>query len=228
VEHTFLQPSGDVLTLNVHPAVWGMLWKRQGLDEDGVPVYRPEDCLEIAKGREGLISPYNFRSDVTRGLACASIDDRGVLTALVTLRSAPGPAGRAGGTDVIALGAEGDLRWLHPLAQRGGLVGLSTVGPITFTEVDSTGEVIALSRDGLGLGSFGPAARERSGVSLRDGPHAVRAFRGRDGLVYVLIADEMGGMHHWWRVRGVDAIVTSAAPVILSETPKAVAALPPP
>jgi hypothetical protein len=96
--------------------------------------------------------------------------------------------------------------------------GLTTIGAVTLTGVAETSEIVALNRDGLGLGSFGPAAESHYGGFYLDSPRSVRAYRGADGATYVLVADDLAGMHHWWRLAGADAIVTTSTPITISES----------
>jgi Right handed beta helix region len=227
--YSLLQPGGDIITLNLNPDTWGAVWRRAGLDGDGVPVYRLQDCRAIVRRAGGFVSPYTGQPDETSGLAAATPAQDGGFLALANLRSAPGGTGllNGAGTDAIGLEADGRLRWLHPLGQHKGMEGLATVGPVTITGVGTTAEIIALNRDGLGLGSFGFRAEAHYPGFFLDGPQAVRAYRGRDGRTYALIADTGGGMQHWWRLRGEDRIVTHSTPVTLSEpTAEALAALP--
>jgi hypothetical protein len=227
--YSTLQPNGDIITLNLNAETWGAIWHRSGLDADGVPVYRLQDVREIIRLPGGFVSPYTGRADETTGLACVSPTDDGGFLALANLRSAPGRTGllNGAGTDIIRLEADGRLRWLHPLGRHRGLEGLATVGPVTITGVGTTAEILALNRDGLGLGSFGfPAGARYPGFFL-DTPQAVRGYRGHDGRFYALIADKLGGMQHWWRLRGEDRIDARSTPITVSEpSARALAALP--
>ena len=61
---SFLQPNGDILSLNLHSQTWGSLWRRRGLDStDGVPVYTLADCRGFPRPPEGIVSPYTHRPD---------------------------------------------------------------------------------------------------------------------------------------------------------------------
>ena len=228
---SFLQANGDVLTLDINNDTWGAVWKRSGLDADSVPVYRLQDARAIARNKGALISPYDGKPDETHGLAGATPTDDGGTIALANLNSAPGGTGliNRAGTDAIGLAADGRVRWLHPLGQHKGLEGWATVGPVTITGVGTTAEIIGLNRDGMGLGSFGPPAQVHYAGYFLDHPQAVRAYRGRDGRIHALIADNYGGMQHWFRLRGEDRINAQTAVVTLKEpAAKALAALPAP
>ena len=108
-------------------------------------------------------------------------------------------------------GCAGSTRWP---ADRG-LEGLSTVGAVTITGVGTTSEIIAVNRDGLGLGELRPAGEVHYQGYFLDHPEAVRAYRGHDGRTYALMADNFNGRHHWFRLDGEDRIVAVGAPVAL-------------
>src|SRR5262249_16990261 len=68
---TTLQPGGDILALNVHPETWGVLWRYRGLDPEGTPRYRLEDCRALPRPKEGLVSPYTYQPDASGVLVAA-------------------------------------------------------------------------------------------------------------------------------------------------------------
>jgi hypothetical protein len=227
--YSTLQSNGDIITLNLNTETWGAIWNRAGLDADGVPVYRLQDVRAIVRRPGGFVSPYTGQADEITGLAWVTQADDGGFLALANLRSAPGGTGllKGAGTDLIGLEADGRLRWIHPLGGREGLAGLATVGPVTITGVGATAEILVLNRDGLGLGSFGFGAGAHYPGFLLNTPQAVRGYRGQDGRIYALIADNLGGMQHWWRLHGEDRIDTRSTPITVSEaTARALAALP--
>lgn len=214
---TILQPGGDVLSLNVPPGAWALVWRRAGLDADGVPAYPAEKLRAIPRPRAGLFSPYARRPDPTDGLAGAVLAEGGGLVALVRMTTAPGGLPRPGiGTDLVGLDDEGRARWFRPLAPLGGLTGPGSVGPIALASVVDTGEVLAFDRDGLGLGGFGPPPSLEFGPPPNGKVGAVHAYRGRDGRAYAVVDDREGGVHHWWRLVGEETLATAATAFSLS------------
>jgi hypothetical protein len=216
---SFLQPNGDILALNLHPQTWGSLWRRNGLDSDGVPVYRLADCRAFARPPEGVVSPYQHRPDPTRGCNAGAPTDDGLI-GLINMTTAPADTSLLNncGTDLARFDAQGQLRWFHPLGTDSGLYGLASVGRILVTAKSATCEVVALDQDGLGLGSFGFPAEVRYEGYLLDHPQAVRAYQGRDGKTYVLVVDNFNGRQHWWRLQNAGSIVSRTTTVRLSET----------
>ena len=229
LEDTFLQPNGDLVALNLNGECFGVRWRRDGLDADGVPVYRLRDCIAMPRQKDYL-SPYTHQPDDPEGLGAVTLEPNGDYIGLIHMRSAPGGVGvlNHAGTDVAGIDARGGLRWLHTLSRHKGLEGLSNVGPVTITTVGTTSEVIALNRDGLGLGTFGQGPDLHYFGYFIDHPQAVRLYRGLDKRTYALLADNITGRLHWWRLRGEDRIATTATPVTLpGSTAQTLAALPP-
>ncbi len=229
-EDTFLQPNGDLVALNLNGETFGVHWRRSGLDPDGVPIYRLRDCVAMPRHKT-YRSPYTFQPDEPEGLGSVTLESGGDYIGLIHMRTAPGGVGvlNHAGTDVAGIDARGDLRWMHTLSRHKGLEGLSTAGPVTITTVGTTSEVIALNRDGLGLGTFGQGPDLHYFGYFIDHPQAVRLYRGLDKRIYALLADNITGRLHWWRLRGEDRIATTATPVTLSASnSEALAALPAP
>src|SRR5262249_349043 len=149
-----------------------------------------------------LVSPYTRQPDPSALLVGALPESDGGFLGLVNFRTAPGGTGlfSHAGTDLVRLGADGERLWDHPLPGRQGLVGLQGVGPVVLTGVGTTCEVLAFSRDGLGLGSFGFGKEAHYPGFFLDHPRALRAYRGADDHVYALVADSLSGVQHWYRL----------------------------
>ena len=164
-------------------------------------------------------------------LVAAVPNSDGGFTGLINDRSSPGGTGllNHAGTDLIRLDAEGKPLWDHPLPEHKGLEGLAGVGPLLLTGVGATCEVLAFNHDGLGLGSFGfPPQVHYLGFFL-DHPGALRAYRGDDGRIYALVADNANGMQHWYRLHGEGTISTTAGAFNLKDpAARQLAALPAP
>ena len=226
-----LQPGGDVVALNLHPETWGVIWHVSGLDPQGIPIYRLEDCRELVRRKGGLVSPVTGRADDSGVLVGAIPGDDGGFTGLIRFRSSPGGSGLPdhAGTDLIGVDASGERLWNHPLSEHEGLQGLQSVGPVVLTSVAATREVLAFTRDGLGLGTLGFRSEAQGSGSSLDHPRSFQAYRGDDGKSYALVADVGRGMQHWWRLNRDDTIATSATAITVDEpAARALAALPAP
>lgn len=224
-----LEPGGDLVTPSLHAETWGAIWHYSGLDLQGTPTYRLQDCRELRRRAGGLISPYTRKPDPSGSLVGTVPEADGGFTGLIHLRSSPGGTGLIdhAGTDLIRVDGEGLPLWDHPLSAHKGLVGLQAVGPLLLTGVGATCEVLAFNRDGLGVGSFGPGPEVHYSGSSLDQPRSLRAYRGIDGRTYALVADNANGMPHWWRLHGDDTIATGATPITLDQpAAQALAALP--
>lgn len=147
------------------------------------------------------------------------------------LRSNPGGAGlfNGVGTDALGIDAAGRSRWILPLARHQGIYNIWTVGDISLTCVGTTAAVVALDKDGLGLGSFNqPASAHYSGYWL-DHKEALYAWRGSDDNTYSMICDNYNGCDRWWRLDPKSLLVHNVFPARLSTTSAAaIAALPRP
>ncbi len=226
---TFLQANGDLLTMSVGGGAWGVLWRRAGLDDKGVPIYRADGRRAIPLPKAGLISPYDGKPDPTNGLAAAELTPDGGLIGLVYLKSTPESTGllNSCGTDVARFDDDGEVRWVRTLSDRQGLMGLSTTGPVTFAGVATTCEVIATSADGLGLGTFGFGPDIHYEGYFLDHPQALRSYRGRDGRIYLITADNFNGRQHWRRLVGEEKITTTVRTLTIDDAAsKAIAAAP--
>src|SRR5207248_1629726 len=155
--YSTLEPGGDVVALNLHAQTWGVIWRYFGLDPQGMPLYRLQDCRELRRKPGGFLSPYTFQPDESGVLVGALPSADGGFTGLINFRTSPGGTGllNHAGTDLVRVDAEGERLWDHPLPEHKGLEGLQAVGPVVLTGVGTTCEVLAFTRDGLGLGSFG-------------------------------------------------------------------------
>jgi hypothetical protein len=219
--YSTLQPSGDVVALDLHADTWGVIWRHGGLDAEGVPLYRLEDCRALARRRGGYISGYTGRPDDS-GILVAAVPDAnssGGFTGLLNDRRSPWGTGLipSAGTDLVCFDGAGATLWDHPLAEHKGVVGLERAGPLLLSGVGATCEILVFNHDGLGLGSFGfPPQVHYLGFFL-DQPGAVRAYRGGDGRIYTLVADSSSGMQHWYRLHGEETIVTASSAISLKE-----------
>ncbi len=225
-----LQPNGDILILATSGDQWGMLW-HPSRGADGTPVYRLNGLEKLPRAARDVPSPYSRKPDQVASFIWAEPDPRGGLFGNINLKDSPDGYGimNNAGTDVAAVDREGRLRWVHTLDHDRGLEGLGVAGPVLITGVATTAEVIALDRDGLGLGSFSPPAKAHYQGYFLDHPQAVRAYKGPDGGTYALIADNYNGRHHWYRLAGADRIRPYSAPLSLTGPgAEALAALPSP
>jgi hypothetical protein len=230
---TTLQPRGDVLALGLHPETWGILWRYDGLDPHGTPLYRLEDRPALPRKPGALLSPYTRRADPSAVLvgAVPDDDDDGGFTGLINFRTSPYGTGllATAGTDLVRLDPSGERLWDHPLAEHRGLEGLERAGPLLLTGVAATCEVLAFNRDGLGLGSFGFRPEVHYPGFFLDQPRALRAYRGGDNRIYALVADSVAGVQHWYRLHGEDSLVSTESVLTLSApAARSLAALPPP
>jgi hypothetical protein len=225
----FLQPGGDILILDSDADHWATLWRRSR-DADGSPSYRAGERLRVPRARGDLISPYNHKPDQTRGLYGGSLDSEGFVTN-INLVSSPDGTGllNTAGTDLAGFDRKGQIRWFHQLDTDGGLVGLAAVGPVVLTGVGVSCEILAVNRDGLGLGSFGQPAQVHYPGFYLDHPEALQAYKGVDGRTYALVADNYDGRHHRYRLDDADRMKVYSAPVnLVQPAASALAALPAP
>src|SRR4029079_4100394 len=88
-----LEPSGDVVALNLHPETWGVIWRYRGLDAQGLPLYRLEDCRELLRKKGALVSPYTRQPYPSAVLVGALPESDGGFTGLLNFRTAPGGTG---------------------------------------------------------------------------------------------------------------------------------------
>jgi Right handed beta helix region len=217
---TVLRPDGSLLVPGAGSAPLATVVPLADRNVGPTPSYDLAHRREIPRLKDGLISPYTLQPEPSIDVTAASSTDDGGIIANARLKSSPGGVGlfHNAGTDLIRFDAEGHPKWLHPLERHQGIEGLATVGPVTITGVGVTSEILAFNPDGLGLGSFGPKARVHYEGYFLDHPGAVRAYKGADGRTYALIADNYSGRHHWWRLNGVEGIVSSRFPVTLNPT----------
>jgi hypothetical protein len=229
--YSTLQPDGDIVTLNLHADTWGVIWRFGGLDREGVPQYRLEDCRALVRKPGGFLSPYTSRPQDAAVLVAAVPNADGGFTGLFNDPSSPWGTGllNNAGTDLMRLDDAGAMLWDHPLPEHKGLEGLERAGPLLLTGVGVTCEILAFNHDGLGMGSFGfPPQVHYLGFFL-DHPGAVRAYRGGDGRIYALIADKANGMQHWYRLHGEETIASTSSAITLQEpAARQLAALPAP
>jgi parallel beta-helix repeat protein len=228
--YSILQPNGDLLLCDMAPDRWGTLW-HPSPDADGTPIYRIEGREPLTRPAGGLISPYTRKPDGTNGFTWAVSDPRGGTIANVFLNDTPDGVGilNNAGTDVVSFDRRGEVRWFHATDRDKGLEGLSAAGPVVMAGIATTAEVIVMNRDGLGLGSFSPAAKAHYQGYFLDGPTAVRAYQGPDDQTYALVADNFNGRNHWYRLVGQDRIKPATTPVTLGpESAEALARLPSP
>jgi hypothetical protein len=224
----YLQPDGSILLLEKGPNRWGRLWQ-PSRDADGTVVYRVEGRRDLPRGPGEIMSPYNRKRDEPSGLSAAYLDPHGGFVANVGIGSSPDGTGliNNGGTDIVGFDAAGRTRWFHVLDRDRGLEGFAAAGPVLFTGVATTAEIINLDRDGLGLGSFSPPERTHYPGWFLDHPGAVRAIHGKNGRDYALLADNYDGRHHWFRLDRADRIKTATAPVSLGAEAAAILAAAP-
>ncbi len=229
---TFENPApGPNGVLQTHGNGYSLIvWHIAGLDADGAPLLAPAATTSWPWNGKGFISPYTAKPDGLEPAGTAPFGD-GTLGALVRTYAAPGGTGlfNGAGTDMAGFDAAGHLRWLHPLAMHKGLYNFQTLGPVGFSGVGQTCEVVCVDKDGLGLGTLGQAAISHYGGYWLDHPGAVQGWQGQDGRYNLLLADNFNGMHHWFRLGNEGAILHGTAAVVVSPALAAtLAALPAP
>ncbi len=221
VRWMFAEPdgNGDFRTMTgIGPDAYGFVWKRKGLDAEGVPVYEfpPESLLHV---KQPLIrSPYDFsKTESVRNQSESRRTKDGRL--LATFQFGHSPRGMAlsnsGGTDLALFDRDGVMRWLRPLNDYAPIQGIKRMGRAFLTSWGHQCEWIGLDEDGLGLGRLGfPAQAYWTGMWV-DHPGQYLTFTGNDGKEQVLVGDYMVNGTHWLTLEHADDYKKSRFPFTL-------------
>jgi hypothetical protein len=201
-------PDGSLVTMAQTP----MIWKRTGLNPNGVPVYEGKNYVSLlAKDWDKELSPYDLKPDGTRfygsvGFVAAGMLSDGGSVVQVPIRGSGGTGLNNGaGTDLVGFSADGRRRWVHQLAEHKGIAGLGTTDDISLTSVFYSCETIAVDADGLALGGFcEPRELNYAGYWI-DHPN-LRLFKLPDGRVHATWGDNADGRHPWFRLENQESL----------------------
>jgi hypothetical protein len=177
----------------------GFVWKRKGLDADGVPIYEfpPESLLRVEQPT--IASPYDFSKseDVRNQSESRTTKDGRLLTTFQFRHSPHTSLSNSGGSDLALFDRAGRMRWLRPLNDYAPIQGIKRMGKAFLTSWGHQCEWIGVDEDGLGLGRLGfPAEAYWTGM-WADHPGQYLTFTGNDGKVQVLVGDYMVNGTHW-------------------------------
>ena len=202
-----------------------LCWRCAGLDADGVPIYRWADTR--AYSVSPAISPYNFEKFQADGMIGGKPDGEGGMIGIRTVPGSPNTALlNTGGTDVIAIGAGGQVRWVKDMAEYGYVNNIVTQNGVFVAGIGTTTELAAFNRDGLGLGSFCWPERANWTGLWYDHTTAVMSYKGQDGRFYFTTTDYIQNANQWFRLES-NNVRESRTPLVLDEaTARRLAALP--
>jgi len=212
---SMLNPNGDILAFS-QPDTWVTVWHFGGLDADGKPIYRPQDCTRIPK--VPFTSPFTYESDNQSSAMLGHLTkDGGVIANMWTKSSLYGTGwSNTAGTDLARFDANGKVRWFHPLGEYQGTPGFVQLGPVSVVGCCTYPQLIAVDPNGLGLGSTGlPAAANWEGFWI-DYEGALQGYTAKDGRYYAVIGDNIKGCGQWFRLNGVEKIVNTRTPLTVS------------
>ncbi|HZK81468.1 MAG TPA: hypothetical protein VFC46_10385, partial [Humisphaera sp.] len=212
----FALPDGSLVseTGSNNPPGIGFIWKRKGLDRDGIPVYEfgPDSLIAVKK----RIVPSAYDFDKTEDLASQSesaIASNGDYLATFQFGHSPNGAGlsNSGGIDLARFNRAGDMRWLRPMNDFGPVQGVKSIGNFTLSSWGHQAEWMGMNDDGLSLGHLGyPATIGWTGYWV-DHPTQYKLFKGNDGRLQVLVGDYMQNAQHWLSLENYDNYVQSAS-----------------
>jgi hypothetical protein len=195
------------------------IWKFEGLDDQGVPIYEFGSQNQLKAQDPEVPSPY--QSDKSEDLRCVSagkIAPDGGVCAAINLRNTPHGMGlsNSGGTDLARWNPDGSLRWLRTMNDYSPIQGVEPFRGVTVSSWGHQAEFLALDDDGLELGRFGfPAQANWSGYWV-DHPQQWAAVESADRQIQIIIGDYTQNCHHWMTLRGTDSVHKSSFPVKLS------------
>ena len=147
-----LQPDGSITVMG-RP---GFIWKRTGLDANGVPVYEGKNYVPLPnKDWEKDISPYDYKLDPVQGwVQCGFLSNGGYVAQTIMRSSGGSGLNNGAGTDLCGYTPDGRLRWVNQMALYKGIAGMGTADDITITTIFYSMDVLAFDSDGLALGAF--------------------------------------------------------------------------
>jgi len=187
-------PDGSLVapTPSTQPPGLGFVWKRKGLDRQGIPDYQfgPDSLIPV---RERIVrSAYDFSKTEDLGNQSeTAFAPNGDHLATFQFRNSPNGMGlsNSGAIDLARFDRSGAMKWLRPLNDFGPIQGIKTSEKFLLTSWGHQAEWIAMDPNGLGLGHLGyPAEVGWQGYWV-DHPNQHHMFRGNDGRLHVLVGD---------------------------------------
>ena len=206
-----------------NPDALGFVWKRRGLDAEGVPVYQfsPESLISVKERK--VPSAYNWAQMEDLGNQSeATFAPNGDYLATFQFGHSTNGMGlsNSGGIDVARVNRQGDLLWLCPLNDFGPIQGIKASEKFLLTSWGHQAEWIGLDPNGLSLGHLGfPAEADWQGYWV-DHPNQYCLFKGNDGRLHVLVGDYMQNCQHWFSLENYDTYRSASFPVRINP-PKA-------
>lgn len=198
LHHMFnvVQPDGTITnTQRPDHTSWLLRWPTAGLDAQGVPIYRWEDCKPLP-GADKVISPYDWKPDQI-GIGQFAPRPGGGWSMCTNMRSSVA-YGKSpfnnGGTDVIGVAKDGSIDWVRTFGQYLHIGGFDTAQGLTIAGMATTCDFHVMNDDGLGLPGFS------TGSAWLDHPEAALAFVDAAGKANVIVTDCTRSCNDWIRL----------------------------
>jgi len=195
---------------------WEVRWPVT-VDPDGVPVYRPANRQRLLADAQ-VINPYTWKPEGLGGLVRATWLSNGNLVGNINMANSGANNGLMNsiGNSLVEVDRTGKMRWFVPLPQYDALAGLGAVDGFYMVGMGMKPECFLFNKDGLGLGSFATPTRIHWEGFWLDYPDAIRLFKGNDGEIYAMIADNVKGCGRWFHLLHKGLLHESVQPWTLS------------
>ena len=201
-----------------NPSGLGYVWKRKGLDREGVPAYEFGPGTLVPVRQRTVPSAYDFSKTEDLGnMSECHFAPNGDFLATFQFGHSPNGMGfsNSGGVDVARIGRDGQLRWLRPMNAFGPIQGVKPLEKFILTSWGHQAEWIGMDPNGLGLGHLGfPPGAGWEGYWV-DHPNQYLVFTGNDGRLHVLVGDYMQNCQHWLTLENYDNYRSASFPVTI-------------
>ena len=198
---------------------WNVRWPII-IDPDGVPVYRALNRQIIPANTAKVINPYTWKPQGPGVFVRSTVLVNGNIVGNINMPDSGANNGLMNsiGNSLIEVDRSGQIRWFLPLPQYDALAGFGSTDGFNMVGMGMKPECFIYNKDGLGLGSFAiPASVHWEGFWL-DYADAIRMYKGADGEIYAMIADNVKGCGRWFHFVHKGLIKDSVQPWTLLPT----------
>lgn len=204
---------------SIHNGI-GQVWKLNGLDTDGNPLFvfptAPGTAIKVSR----IPSPYNFAKQVDlNGQSESAFAANGdALATVQSVEAAPNGMGlsNSGGIDLFRAAPDGTIKWYLPLNDYGPLQGVKAIDKFILTSYGHQTQWIGLDEDGLEIGQLGyPEEIGWLGYWV-DHPQQYRLFTGSDGQAHVTVGDYMENCQYWLTLENYNTYKKTSFPLTIA------------
>ena len=207
---------------------WNVRWPLT-IDPDDVPVYRSANRQILSVDPKTVINPYTWKPEGLGIMVRSFWLPDGSLVGNINMPNSGANSGLMNsiGNSVVEVDTTGKMRWFVPMPQYDALAGFSAAGGFYMVGMGMKPECFLFNKDGLGLGGFATPARMHWEGFWLDYADAIRLYKGADGEIYALIADNVKGSGRWFHLQQKGLIKESVQRWIVNDDRAAeLAALP--